>query len=315
MTTVLCMHHRPDDFRGVLEDRFPDLTITYAATNAEIEEELSARPPEVVFSIKGPEFPGNLHHKAVTAPSVAWIHVGGSGYEHIQPFDPEKLVVTNSAGVLARYLAETVTGAMLAINGNFFRYRAQQQAAVWQPIAFRPLVGQTLAIIGLGQIGSWVARFAKTLGMRVVAVRRRQESVADVDALFPPEELDSALAEADYVSVHVRANDETRHLMNARTFAAMKPGAVFMNTSRGMVVDTPALLAALDSGHLRAAYLDVFETEPLPADDALWAREDVFMMPHSSDNAVQWERRFSEFFADNLARWLAGEPLVNVVEP
>ena len=101
MTSVLCIHHRPDDFKGILEERFPDLTIGYAADNAAIEAQLTELKPEVVFSIKGPEFPGEQHYKAVEADCVKWIHVGGSGFDHLLPFDPEKTMVTNCAGVLA----------------------------------------------------------------------------------------------------------------------------------------------------------------------------------------------------------------------
>lgn len=313
MTTVLCMHHRPDDFRGLLEARFPGIQFAYAANNEEIVAQLAAMSPNVVFSIKGPEFPGNLHHKAVEAPSVKWVHVGGSGYDHMQPFDSEKIIVTNSAGVLARHLSETVTGAMLAMNGNFFSYHRQQQDAVWRNRPFRPLAGQTLLVVGLGKIGDWVARNAKALGMKVLAIRRTQKPTEHVDAMFAPEQLHQALQDADYVSLHVRANDDTHHMLNDEAFAAMKPGARLINTARGSVVDTNALIRSLECGQLAGAYLDVFEEEPLPADHPLWARDDVFMTPHAADSIEGWEHAFAEFFADNLARWINDEPLVNRV--
>lgn len=313
MTTVLCIHHQPDDFRGILETRFPDVTIGYAANNDEIVTRLAELQPDAVFSIKGPEFPGNLHYKAVEAGCVKWIHVGGSGYEHIQPFDPAKITVTNSAGVLARHLAETVTGAILAFNGNFFSYHRQQQDRIWQSRTFRPLAGQTLLVVGLGHIGDWVAHNAKALGMTVHAVRRRQDAIDHVDKLYPPDQLHEALSEADFVSLHVRATDDTRHMMNDAAFAAMKPGAVLLNTARGAVVDTNALIRALDAGQVGGAYLDVFEEEPLPADHALWERGDVFMTPHASDNISGWEREFANFFGDNLERWIKGTPLLNPV--
>jgi len=313
MTTVLCLHAHPDAIRGILEERFEDLTIAYASTSEEIVSGLKALQPEVVFSIKGPELPGHLHYQVVESNSVKWLQVGGSGYEHIEPFDTDALTVTNSAGVLAQYLAETVTGAMLALNGNFFSYHRQQQNAVWHPIPFRPIAGQTLLVVGLGHIGARVALNAKALGMHVLAVRRRSEPVEYIDTLFTPDQLAKALPKADFVSLHVRANPDTRHMMNAATLTAMKPGAFLFNTARGPVVDTSALLAVLQSGHLGGAYLDVFEEEPLPGAHPLWAREDVFITPHSSDNIAGWDRKFTMFFADNMARWLRGEPLVNQV--
>jgi len=314
MTTVLCLHEKPDDFRGLLEERFPDVTVGYAATVDEINAQLSKMKPDAVFSIKGAAMPGDAHYGAVESESVKWIHVGGSGYDHLMPFDPSRVTVTNSAGVISRHLAETVTGAMLALNGNFFAYYRQQQNHTWAPLVFDPIAGQTLLVVGLGQIGDWVARNAKALGMRVHAIRRRQEQVDHVDRLYTPDQIHEALAEADFVSLHVRANDETHHMMNDAAFAAMKPGASLLNTARGQVVDTQALIRALD-GPLAAAYLDVFEQEPLPAEHPLWDRDDVFMMPHSSDNIHGWERRFAEFFADNLERWIKGEPLDNQVAP
>ncbi|MEL6288135.1 MAG: D-2-hydroxyacid dehydrogenase [Pseudomonadota bacterium] len=314
MTTVLCMHHQPDAISGILEERFPALDVHYAATNAEISERLSSIAPEVVFSIKGPEFPGNEHRRVLDCPEVKWVQVGGSGYEHMQPYDAGRIAMTNCAGLLARHLAQTVTGAMIAMNGHFFTYRDQQRRAEWTPRAFEPLEGQRLLVVGLGQIGTWVAHNAKALGMQVDAVRRGSEKPDVVDQLFTPDVLHEALSLADVVSVHVRATPETQHLFAADTFAAMKRGAYFINTSRGMVVDTAALIDALDQGHLAGAYLDVFEEEPLPGDHPIWARDNVFVMPHASDNIHAWDRRFTEFFADNMERWLAGKPLLNRVD-
>ena len=151
--------------------------------------------------------------------------------------------------------------------------------------------------------------------MRVLAVRRRRTPHPGVDELLAPNELHAALGRADYVSLHVRADDETRHLIDAPALAAMKRGAVLVNTSRGFVVDEAALAGALESGHLGGAYLDVFETEPLPESSPLWSFENVLLTPHASDNIHAWPRKFIRLFADNLERWLAGEALVNRVRP
>ena len=170
-------------------------------------------------------------------------------------------------------------------------------------------------MVGLGEIGGRVATLAKSLGMRVLAVRRRRTPHPAVDELLAPNDLLAALGRADYVSLHVRADDETRHLIDAPALAAMKQGAVLANTSRGFVVDEAALVGALESGHLGGAYLDVFETEPLPESSPLWGFENVLLTPHASDNIHAWPRKFIRLFADNLERWLAGEALVNMVRP
>lgn len=116
------------------------------------------------------------------------------------------------------------------------------------------------------------------------------------------------------VSLHVRLNKETTHLIDRQAITKMKAGAILINTARGPVVAESALIDGLRSGHLRAAYLDVFSTEPLPADSPLWHIDNLFITPHMADSVSDWARRFAVFFADNLDRWLVGKPLVNVVE-
>ena len=315
MGPIAVLHDTPEDCRDLLEDRFPDLRFHYATSSEEIGPVLEASDPVAVLSIKHPGFPGPAHRPAVLHPSVRWVHVGGSGYEHLGRWDPERVTLTNSAGVLSPYLAETVIGAILTLNGGFLHYVERRRERRWQPRPFVPLSRQTLLVVGLGAIGGRVATLAKALGMRVLAVRRRRDPHPAVDELLAPDELALALPRADYVTLHVRANEETRHLMDARALAAMKRGAVLVNTSRGLVVDEAALVAALESGHLGGAYLDVFSTEPLPASSPLWDFENVLLTPHASDNIHSWPREFIRLFADNLERWLAGKTLLNVVRP
>jgi len=311
---VLVLHDRPADFRELLATRFPGLTIDYATSAEAVPAALERVCPEVVFSIKQEGFPAAGHRLAVDFPTVRWFQVGGSGHEHIQPWDGGRLTVTHCAGVLAPFLAETVTGAMLMLNGGVLRYLEQQRRGEWRQHFFRPLAGQTLAVVGLGQVGGRVAANAKALGMRVLGIRRRSTPHPAVDALFGPEALHRVLAEADFASLHLRLDDETRHVIDAAALSVMKPGSFLINTARGPVVDETALVAALESGHLAGAYLDVFETEPLPAESPLWHMKNVFLTPHVADSVPDWPARFAAFFADNLERWLAGEPLANVAE-
>ena len=142
--------------------------------------------------------------------------------------------------------------------------------------------------------------------MRVVAVRGRPAPHPAADEMHGPDALETLLPEADFVSLHVRLNAATHGLLSRAAIAAMKPGAVLVNTSRGAVVDESALIEALRSGHLGGAYLDVFETEPLPTGSPLWSLPNVLVTPHASDNVVGWPRRFAELFADNLDRWCGG---------
>ena len=315
MRPVLIAHNEPDDFRDLLAARFPDVRFVYAATAEGVVEALEEHDPEVVFSVKHPGFPGPAHAPIPHHPSVRWIQVGGSGFDHLAPWDAARITVTNGAGVLAPFLAESVTGAMLALGCGFPNYAAQQRARRWRPVSFTPLRGRTLLVVGFGRIGECVARNAKALGMRVLATRATPAPHPAANEVHGPDALASLLPEADFVSLHVRLDAATRGLVSREAIAAMKPGAYLVNTSRGAVVDEAALIDALRSGHLGGAYLDVFETEPLPAESPLWTMPNVLVTPHASDNIVGWPRRFAELFADNLERWRSGEPLLNVVSP
>jgi len=303
----------PAPYRDDLERRFPEIRFHAAVTGEAVPQVLSEHQPQAVFSVKKPDFEESAHRVAANHPSVVWVHVGGSGYEHIAPWDPARTVVTNSAGVLARSLAETVIGAMLSLNGNLLRYAEQQRSKVWRSHTFCPVSEKVLLVVGLGRIGTHVAAAAKALGMRVIAVRRRMEPHPSVDALYPPEALLEIVGQADVVSLHVRLTEATRHLIDARALSAMKPGAMLINTSRGPVVDEAALVNALSRGHLGSAYLDVFEVEPLPASSKLWSMHNVLITPHAADNVLDWPRKFAELFAENLNRWQNGEDLLNIV--
>ncbi len=312
-TTVLVVYDKPEEFREALESRFPGISFNYATSPDRVEPMLQACNPHVAFSIKHLGFPGETHRPLIEYPGVEWVQVGGSGYEQFVPWDAERLTLTNSIGVLSRFLAETVTGAMLMLNGQFLSYVSQQKRAQWQPRSFTPICEQTLLVVGAGAIGGIVADNAKALGMRILGVRGSGAARPSVDEMHTPDALNRLLPEADFVSLHLRLSDQTRHLMNKDTFALMKRGAKFINTARGALVDERALIDALDSAQVGAAYLDVFETEPLPKSSPLWGKGTVFITPHAADSVPDWPSRFAEFFGDNLERWVRGETLVNIV--
>jgi phosphoglycerate dehydrogenase-like enzyme len=274
---------------------------------------LETHRPDAVFSINSPTLGGSTHRPILDTPSVRWLHVGGSGYEHVLGWDAKRITVTNCAGVLAPFLAETVIGALTAMNCGLIRYHSQQSERVWRQHPFRPLAGQTLLVVGAGAIGAEVASRASGLGMRVIGLRRSGAPVAGIDEMRPPEALIASLAEADAVSLHLRLTSETENLFDAAMFAAMKPGAIFINTARGGHVVEADLLAALQSGQLNSAYLDVFQAEPLPADSPLWAAPNLLISPHAADGVADWEARFTALFAENLENWRGGRPLKNLV--
>jgi phosphoglycerate dehydrogenase-like enzyme len=222
-------------------------------------------------------------------------------------------MVTNSAGVLAPFHAETVIGAIFALNLNFAAYFAQKQQRVWQERGFTSLAGKSLLVVGLGRIGKCVAALAMKVGMKVSAVTRTPQDHEGLERVDPIARLHDAVARADFVSLHVPLTAETRRMVTAETFRAMKPDAMFINTARGGVVDQAALVSALESKTIAAAYLDVFEDEPLPAADPLWSMENVIITPHMADSVSDWPQRFAVLFCENLERHLSGNPLLNVL--
>ena len=181
------------------------------------------------------------------------------------------------------------------------------------------MYGRTLGIIGLGHSGGTLGRYAKGLGMRVLAWRRRAlaapESADCVHSTAAGDVLISMLAECEFLVLACPLNDATRHLIGARELAALPRGAFVVNIGRGALIDERALIAALKSGHLSGAGLDVFETEPLPPESPLWSMPQVLISPHSIPRAVNREERHGEMLAENLRRFAAAEPLLNRLGP
>ncbi|MFN3192809.1 MAG: D-2-hydroxyacid dehydrogenase [Aureliella sp.] len=305
-----------DDANEVVEGlraQTRDIELHAVTDPLQLPTTLERLQPNVVFSIKGPIFSAKHHKPIMDFPTVKWVEIGGSGYDHLHPWNRERLTVTNCAGILAPYLAETAMGALLTLNGNLLTYADQQRSRTWEQHQFRPLSEQTILIVGLGRIGQNLAKLAKAFGMRVLAIRRKQESHPAVDLLASPDELDHLLVQADVVSIHLRLRPDTKHLFDGRTLSKMKPNAILLNTSRGAIVQESDLIEALTSGHLRGAYLDVFEQEPLPIDSQLWNIPNVLITPHCSDNIHGWHLKFADHFAENLSRFVGGEKLHNLI--
>ena len=214
-TPLLILHDRPDLYESMLRERFPELPLATCRAADGVEEALRAHRPTVVLSYKCEGLPGPAHRPVLECPTVEWIHVGGAGIEHLVPWDPAKVTLSNSSGILAPFMAETILGAILMLNCGFHRYLRQQMAHIWQGHPWRPLAGQTLLIIGLGNIGKRVAAKAKSQGMRVIGIRNRLQKPEDIDELFPMAQLKEALGAADFVALHVPLTDETKSLIDA----------------------------------------------------------------------------------------------------
>ncbi|MEM9175746.1 MAG: D-2-hydroxyacid dehydrogenase [Myxococcota bacterium] len=224
--------------------------------------------------------------------------------------------LANAAGVGAPAIAEFVFGRLVEVYRNVRDLEAMQRARAFHRPGGRTLAGKTLGIVGLGAIGTAVARLARAFDMPTIAIRRSAQSGDAsplVDELHGPDGLDTLLARADVVVLCAPATDETADLLDRNAFAAMKPGAVLCNVARGALVDEAALVAALQSGRLGAAILDVTRTEPLPADDPLWDAPNLHLSPHSSIPPDAYDARLLSLFARNLRAHAAGAPIENEI--
>lgn len=306
------IHEEAGEYLDALKARFPGVEF-FVCEDDESGAGVPRLEPEVVFSWKTKVISPHIQRSIMSGPSVQWVQVAGAGFEHLLPLS-QSIVVTNCSGVCSEFMAETVLGAILMWNFGFPRCIEQQRNAVWRQFLWTPLSRKTVLIIGLGKIGTAVARYSKGLGMRVLGIRSNPAGLESVDQVLGPEKLCEVLPQADYVCVHVPLTDRTRHLLSHAEFKRLKPGAVLINTSRGGVVDEQAMADALTDGRLAGAYADVFETEPLPPDSPLWYLPNLLISPHVSDSVVDWAQRFVDFFADNLARWLDGRDLINRVD-
>lgn len=308
----------------------PDFMHTYLATEAcarfaacdfiTITRKGEASAPydeaEIVMLPWG--LPEEVQTRILALPRLRWVQTISAG---ISPAVLEALrarpevILTNATGVFDIPIAETVLTYILMIVKRMPEFMAQQREHRWHKLPLRELRGLTVGIIGLGGIGREVARRCQALGMRVIATRRHPEQGAPyVEALFPPARLDELLAQSDFVVLSVPLTPETHHLIHAERLQVMRPDAWLINIARGAVVDEAALIAALREKRIGGAALDVTESEPLPADSPLWELPNVMLTPHNSWSTPYLEERQKDLFLDNLARYLNGEALRNVVD-
>lgn len=259
--------------------------------------------------------------RIVRAPTLRWIQTYGAGIEWLlvpEVVHNAQLRVTNARGIHAQPIAEHVFGLVLALVRKLHLSYRQQLEGRWDPEPLRKglatLEGATLGVLGLGEIGRRIAQIGSAFGMRVIGLRRKGGSVAGVAEVFREDQLERLLAASDVVVNALPLTAATRGLLGRRQFAAMRPHALFVNIGRGASVDSEALVSALRAGELGGAGLDVTAPEPLPAGHPLWQLPNVLITPHYSGAHPGYEQRVASIFIDNIARYLRGEPLVNLVD-
>lgn len=251
------------------------------------------------------------------APELRWLQLASAGANRYVGRIPKHIILTNASGVYGIPAAEHVFALMLGVTRSIPSFVRRQNEGRWDSDGtILELYGSTCGILGLGDIGMAVASRAKAFGMRVLAFRRNaSDTPVGVDVVFGLEQLDTMLAQCDFVVNTLPETEATRRLLDRPRIRSIKKGAVVVNIGRGTTMDEAAFVEALQDGYFAGAGLDVFEEEPLPEDSPLWEMPNVIVTPHVGGVSPREPERFTELVLENLRRYTEGRPLKNRVDP
>jgi len=299
-----------------LRKRFPEISFRHALTDDEAS--LAIETTDVALASR-------LSAAMVErAPRLRWVHSTAAAVANLLPLDEfaaRGIIVTNSRGIQAVPIAEHVMGGLLVLARRFNVMFDAQRDRRWIQNELThdawpwSLQGRKMTILGLGTIGQEVARRAHAFGMSVTGIRRRldQPVPAFVERMVGPDRLHDALSGSDVLVISAPFISGTDGLISAKEIALLNPGAIIINVARGKIVDEAALIAAIQSGHLGGAVLDVFEREPLDRASPLWGLPNVIISPHSAGVRPDHWDEVIDLFSENLRRFPRGEPLLNMV--
>ncbi len=268
---------------------------------------------EVIYGIR---LPDNVFSRA---PRLKWIQVLSAGVDFFLNAEmlASPVILTNVSGIHATAISEFVLARMLMFAKQASWSFQLQREKRWERFTISVLRSKTVGVVGLGNIGREVARLSQAFGMQVLATRRSAKQVGRaryVDMLLPSAQLPRLLAESDFVVITAAFTNETNKLIGEKELRMMKPTAYLINIARGGLVDEEALIRALEEHWIAGAALDVFATEPLPAESRLWDLPDLIFSPHSSGGMEDYNQRATDLFCDNLRRYVDGQKLRNVVD-
>ena len=316
MTNVLLLLNFPEEtqkqYYQPLKSAFPELNINLVAHHSQAAPYTAGAEILMTF---GPMLTDQLIQQAT---QLKWIQALGTGVDNLAdlPSLRPEVIITNIHGIHGPAMSESAIMSMLALSKNFPRIARNQIERVWQRWPSRLLDGKTLGIFGIGAIAEALASRCKPLGMRIIGISSTKRQVANFDQVYGREELTSAAAEVDHFVILTPYTPDTKNIVNARVLAAMKPTAYLINLARGGVVDEQALISALETGQIAGAALDVFNTEPLPADHPFWSMENVIVTPHLGGYNDQYASQAMPVITENIRRFLAGRTteLINLVK-
>lgn len=292
-----------DELCDAIEERRPGLAVTVSRTPAETSTAIADADIALTSYLE----PSMLER----ATSLRWVQALSAGVDQLplEHLRAREIVLTNAAGVHAQPIAEQVLGYLLAFERRLDTAFERKARGVWERFTGGELAGKTLGVVGLGEIGTRVAEIAAAVGMDVVGVKRDPDVELDpVDRIYGPDGLTDVLLESEYVLLSCPLTDETEGLIGREELGTMRDDAVLVNVARGPVVVEDALVEALHQRVIRGAALDVFETEPLPAESALWDLSNVILTPHNAGSSPALTRRLADVFLENYDAFLEGAP-------
>ncbi|HXT45813.1 MAG TPA: D-2-hydroxyacid dehydrogenase [Pseudonocardiaceae bacterium] len=276
---------------------------------------------EVLFGLPGDSAQG-LADVVRTNAGLRWVQAtaGGAGQQMqaagLTDAELTRVLITSASGVHVGPLAEFALFGLLAFTKGLPRLLADTQARRWEHYPMTELADRTLLVVGLGSIGTEVARLAKAFGMHIIAINRTgRTDNSDIEVIRTSRFLGDLLPVAHAVVLTLPLTEQTRGMIDAQAISRMRTDAILINVGRGGVVDEDALIKALKGGQLAGAALDVFETEPLPPDSPLWRLPNVLISPHTAALSVHENERIVALFTENLRRYLRGDDLLNRVTP
>jgi phosphoglycerate dehydrogenase-like enzyme len=301
---VLIVDPHAEIYRDRLATEFPALGFALTPTAAALPADVADVDVLIGFGIDLKED----FFRAATG--LKWIQCLATGVDHLirQPALKPDVVITSGRGIHGAPMREMVVYLMMGAGRDVRRLAADQTAHVWDRRFWSLFYGKTAVIVGVGVIGSATAQLLKAFGMHVIGVTRTPRMVDGFDEMIATEHLPDAAGRADFLINILPATKDNLLLFDGKVFAAMKPTAYYISAGRGQTVDEPALVAALRERRIAGAGLDVFQTEPLPADSPFWELPNVFITPHLGGYIVEYEELILPLIVDNMRLFLAGRP-------
>jgi D-2-hydroxyacid dehydrogenase (NADP+) len=299
---VLILDPHAEIYGDRLRAEFSAAKLVLAHGAAEMPADLSDIDILISFAI---ELTDDFYKRATR---LKWIQCLATGVDQVlrcPSFRPDT-VLTSGRGVHGAPMRETVVYLMMGVSRDVKSLVEEQKAHVWNRRFYSLLTGKTAVVVGVGVVGIAIGQLLKAFGMHVIGVTRTTRAVEGFDEMMPTERLREAAGRADFLINVLPANADNALLFNRAVFAAMKPSAYYISAGRGQTVEEPALIAALRERRIAGAGLDVFQTEPLPADSAFWDLPNVFITPHLGGYTIEYEDLIMPLIADNMRLFAAG---------